>query len=151
MIIKSFMKKYDKCIEFPFLEVKNQLVLKGENGSGKTTLLKAIRGMISYKGSISERGYLIMNTGLPRLFTQNDLAFIFGIEKGKAKVKHLSKGNIQWLLLQCALTFDVLLLDEPLDGLDESRKRLLLEHLRKKKVLIATHTDYFNEFEVHRI
>ncbi len=151
MIIKGFIKKYDPIIAIPSFEVKNQLVIKGENGSGKTTLLKAIRGMISYKGDISESGYLVLNKGLPKQFTQNDLSFIFGIQRGKAKIKYLSKGNVQWLLLQCALQFDFLLLDEPLDGLDDEKKSKLLTSLKKKKVIITTHTSYFDEFENYRI
>ena len=66
---------------------------------------------------------------------------------GRARFGRLSKGQRRWVLAALALAShsDVLLLDEPADGLDPASRRALYGHLRdqandlQSAVLVATH------------
>lgn len=148
--IKNMIKRYpSKTISVNEIIIKDVLVLKGKNGAGKSTLLKAIKGLIKYKGSIKGTCFLLNQTDFPSRFTGKDISWLYGIENNYKRLRSLSKGQMQKLKLDVAFTFDNILLDEPLDGLDESVKQELV--LPKKTILIATHSDYFDHYDSIRM
>lgn len=137
-------------------------VINGKNGSGKSTLLKILSGVI-YKttgnmeinGSIS---YLPDKFIMPRLMKAsaylklaldypniNELMDKYLIPN--KKIHELSKGNLQKLgLLQILYKdADIYILDEPLDGLDDSAKKIIKQDIielvgKGKIIILSLHT-----------
>ena len=135
------------------------LLISGANGAGKTTLLRILGGALSPdEGSINSTGIRTRALYEPRLFQFDDLtvqehihflrglgwdeAFLneyiqlFGLERfHQHRVGELSKG---WRgRLGLAITFgrkaDLVLLDEPLDGLDVEGRELFSESLLRHR------------------
>lgn len=142
------------------------LVISGENGSGKTTLLMMILGFIHPDtGSIEKRklkmGYVPEKVVLPPFIRVMEyLLTMARIKKDSLdphildvldvpldkSIHQLSKGNQQKLALIAAFMGQphLLILDEPLSGLDEQMKdhviNLLSErHHRGTSILVSTH------------
>jgi ABC-type multidrug transport system ATPase subunit len=153
------------------IEKGDFIVLSGENGSGKSTLLKLILGLIrpdSGKVSRDEKlriSYLPEISELPHYIKGFEyLNLIAKIKKSELNVNDvlkfkvpiykelgtLSKGNRQKVSLISSLlgNSDLLVLDEPLSGLDKEASNVLLDELIKKKiegtcVVISTHNPTF--------
>jgi ABC-type multidrug transport system ATPase subunit len=135
------------------------LLISGANGAGKTTLLRILGGALSPdEGSIISTGIQTRALYEPRFFQFDDLtvqehihflrslgwdeAFLseymqlFGLERFyQHRVGELSKG---WRArLGLAITFgrkaDLVLLDEPLDGLDVEGRDLFSESLLRHR------------------
>ncbi|MBN2300699.1 MAG: ATP-binding cassette domain-containing protein [Acholeplasmataceae bacterium] len=143
------------------------ILISGDNGNGKTTLIRLILGYTRPDtGTIESRklkiGYLPEKAMLP-LFVKvvpylktlarikksnidHDLVEAFHIPISKS-IYELSKGNQQKLAI--VSTFlgqpDLIILDEPLSGLDEESVMILKAHIEKKKdegmsFIVSTHT-----------
>ncbi|GIN84177.1 ABC transporter ATP-binding protein [Heyndrickxia sporothermodurans] len=162
-----------KCVE------QSATAISGGNGTGKSTLLKTIAGIYEpTKGKIimnkQKIGYVLDQFpenirfklmeylklvasfyGISKRDIHSDLfqyIHLFGLEPFlDTPIKQCSKGTKQKLgILQAILAKpDILLLDEPLSGLDnESQQNLLdlLEKLKKQITIIFTsHEDYMVE------
>ncbi|MBT8159929.1 MULTISPECIES: ATP-binding cassette domain-containing protein [Arthrobacter] len=156
-------------IDFPDRGV---VALRGPNGCGKTTLLKLLGGVISSSSKEVERwrqdfravyldadfltlDYLTVEEQLsmvrpltnPPNFPKGEGCLLAG-HMMPAKVGALSLGQRQRLVLSVALTLknvDVLLLDEPLNGLDQHAaliaRKSILSAGKSRLVLVATHED----------
>jgi len=150
----------------------------GRNGAGKSTTLKIILGMLAPDGGSVQTegqlkiGYLPEERGTYAETTVYDHMQLFGklshisnledeitraierfelTEYKEKKVKDLSKGNAQKLLL--ALTFlghsNLIILDEPLSGLDPINKNLLKKIIHEERdnsyIMVSSHQMEFVE------
>jgi len=154
-------------------------LIVGENGSGKTTLLRCIMGLCRYEGSIAmvgrRVGYAPEQYVMPAFMSVIDFLYslgrvrecgkhtlseilpellsIFDFETiGSRLIGALSNGMKQKVNLLQAFVHDpdILILDEPLHGLDtESQMRFvaLLKKLAKDKLIIVS-THYPERFRV---
>lgn len=146
------------------------LLLMGKNGAGKTTLLRLIAGLlkptsgrIEVHGSVAMVGHSTML--YDALTARENLAFfarLHGLSPARVvdaaldrvglqaamdqRIATYSRGMLQRLTIARALlpTPDVLLLDEPLSGLDEVGSRIVLTVLSEVRargcaIVIATH------------
>lgn len=147
-------------------------LLLGDNGSGKSTLLKCIMGLVHYQGTIRKRrvriGYAPEEYIMPMHMTVIDFLYSIGRIKGYPRdelndnvrfylsyfnltdylhrtIKSLSHGMRQKVNLMQAFIHEpkVLILDEPLSGLDQEMVQKLLELIKEKAkqslVLISSH------------
>ena len=138
-------------------------VINGKNGSGKSTLLKIIskiiyksNGKINIDGTIS---YLPDKFIMPRLMrasaylklalddNQNIKELMNKYLIPNKKIRELSKGNLQKLGLLQILNknADIYVLDEPLDGLDDTAKKIIKQDIidlvnSGKIIILSLHT-----------
>jgi len=142
------------------LKIRDEFVLLlGSNGSGKSTLIKCILSLINYEGNISIDGligYIPENFQFPMYvkvesFIRN-LASITNSEFEALLVEYdlyehrnkyiyaLSKGMKQKLVIIQALVHnpDILICDEPINGLDLKVKKTFIEMLHNQKLLGKT-------------
>ncbi len=152
--------------------------LVGKNGSGKTTLLRIMTGQIArYKGKVNTgklRLSAVINS--PALFlnmtaTQNLKAHCFllggksdadirkvlqtvGLENtGNKKVRNFSLGMTQRLKLALSLLEnpDILILDEPINGLDpdgiSDLRNLIIKLNREQEMTIIISSHILSELE----
>lgn len=131
------------------------VALVGHNGAGKTTLLRILVGLeepdegrVVVEGRV---GYMPELDYLPLFFTLRDLAVLHGVEPSRlvealediapgrgwgrlldSRLAALSKGMRRLVGLALLLEggFDVLVLDEPLSGIDWAARRRVLEALK---------------------
>lgn len=153
------------------LSVGNESVaVMGKSGSGKTTLLRIAAGLEKPdSGTVKTDGRIAFSFAEPRLFEsisvlENVTCVIDGDEKENAerakeilsslaitdvyekKPSELSSGMAQRVSLARMIASDrsICLLDEPLRGLDEATKAIVIsalqKHLRGKCALIVTHS-----------
>lgn len=145
------------------------LLLLGPNGAGKTTLLRVLAGLLRpSQGSVERRGRVGMVAHHSMLYdaltAEENLRFFarlrgvnlgdvkpllerVGLERrAKDRVGSFSRGMVQRLAISCALLGEpeILLLDEPLSGLDEASSQAVLNLLRElrqagRAVLVASH------------
>ena len=146
------------------------LMLVGHNGAGKTTLIRVLAGLLKpTKGTVRRSGATGMVAHNSMLYdaltARENLAFfgrLYGIrdpaliqdllEKiglaphGDRRVATFSRGMVQRLSIARALLPDpeVLLLDEPLTGLDDAAAVIVRDVLidlkaRNRAVVVATH------------
>lgn len=161
------------------------VLLVGKNGSGKSTLLRIIAGIIKpSKGKIQingKIGYYPQNPQFNKGVTVVDfINYIGSLKDGKYKKKEgllwldnfgitdkwkkmdvllLSEGMKRRVAL--SLSFlgnpDIILLDEPMENLDQGVKVKLLEYIEKnlkemKSIVIATHEqEVFQKFSPTKI
>ena len=142
------------------------IVIKGINGSGKTTLLNLINGFtvndfgqiyrkpirISYLPErevlplyVNTHHYLLEVARIKKAHLDYRLITDFEIPLSKS-IHTLSKGNRQKVMLVSCLTgyYSLLVLDEPLSGLDSKAVRVLKKYLKKLNeknvaIVISTH------------
>lgn len=180
-LIKLLEAKKHYCPQSFSLEIHpcDFILISGENGKGKTTLLELILGFKKPdQGSIDKKklkiGYLPEVMMLPPLIKVSDyletlakvkkdvlseeLIHMFDIPLFKY-IHQLSKGNQQKLAI--ISTFigrpDLVILDEPLSGLDELSIHKLIVFLKAKQELglsfmVSTHQpELFLELSTKRI
>ncbi|MCS4487502.1 ABC transporter ATP-binding protein [Streptococcus sciuri] len=171
MKILNLSKMYGKQLVLDNISVeinKGQIVgLVGNNGSGKTTLLKCIAKLIvDYRGEIDLNGTLSFSIENPSFYDElsvqsnlelfailaeqknfncTDILKLVKLEESKSKkFKQLSLGMKQKLSIARILLSDsdIVLLDEPFNGLDiltkEQLKELILLLRSKGKLIIVS-------------
>lgn len=167
--IDNLSKKYNNQIILNNVSIEfkegNLYILSGINGSGKSTLVKLLSGII-YKssGTIANDisiSYLPDKFTMPKLLKVSAYCKLLAIplelmEKYQIpnkRIGELSKGNLQKLGIIQILNreSDCYILDEPLDGLDDSAKKLLKQDIinlkaNNKIIIMCLHTKtLFNE------
>ena len=167
--MNNLTKKYGKKLvlnnaEFSFEKNAVNLVI-GKNGSGKTTLFKTLYGLIRrYEGEKDPCSYRMMSED-PVFFKSrtgmDNLEFFLDKEEFRnvdeyveafsmqdyiyQKVKTYSQGMRKKLALTMILssTCDVMLMDEPTNGLDVPSVMILRSIIKKKKefvtIVISSH------------
>lgn len=165
-------KKYKKNIVIDNFSYQftqgNIYLITGVNGCGKTTLIKLISRLIyPNSGAIKSRGKISYSPD--KIIFPQDVKLenflnllirdstkkcydLWGIDKYKeTKLKKLSKGTL--VKVKHAITLfsdgDLLLFDEPLNGLDDKSKTIFVDEINSLKkigkvIIIATH--FKNDF-----
>jgi ABC-2 type transport system ATP-binding protein len=136
--------------------------LLGANGSGKTTLLRIAAGLVrADSGNVCwppvtpftspSIRYFGGETTLPPHVSARRWASVFGVVSGERRpIGRLSRGNRQTLGLRVLLAgppADLVLLDEPWEGLDPSGSKWLTDTVRQwaragSAILISSHRLY---------
>ncbi len=159
--LKNLSVKYGKKIVLDNIDYKilsGKHLLIGPNGSGKTTFAKCLLGLIKYEGKIFDdenkkystnllEVYKIMNLKVKDII--NIYSEIFYVRKENItsmirkfkmerildnKISNLSTGESKVLGFSIALNLNsnLIVLDEPFEGLDLSRKNLLINVINEK-------------------
>lgn len=176
MISIHNLKKYYKNklvldIKYLHFERAKTYLLCGANGSGKSTLVKSILKIIDYEGKIiknttkigylperfPEVSYISGINFLQGLKCDNnrnkieELAKYFNLDL-KLSISNLSKGNLQKVMIIQAIMndADLLIFDEPLNGLDPSSQDKFINLLKMLKnnrrcIIITTHYPKYYE------
>jgi ABC-2 type transport system ATP-binding protein len=153
------------------IEAGEVLALVGPNRAGKTTLVKILLGLCHASGGrvlrlglpLSERstlarvGYMHENQAFPDYLAAATLLHYYGdlsrllekvglADRANEPIARFSKGMIQRLALAQALVTepDLLVLDEPLEGLDMGGRQLLHDIIAQQRsagrtVLLVSH------------
>ena len=161
-----------RCVDL-HINRGDSIVIQGPNGCGKSTLIKLLNGIIfpsEGKWFHQQMGYVFQNADT-QLFcgsVEEEIAFgpvqmglseeeikkrtedclhLFGLEKLRERPPyHLSGGEKRKVSLACILSLnpEVLILDEPLAGLDEKTQDMLVDFLQSfhkagKTLITITH------------
>ncbi|MGL4949179.1 MAG: ATP-binding cassette domain-containing protein [Anaeroplasmataceae bacterium] len=161
MIFNSLTVRFEKGIN----------VIKGENGSGKTTLLNLISKRIKHKTInhnmkmsvffdfklnnifIKSFDYLYELVSIDFKSKINNVMIDLNIPN--CRINFLSKGNKTKLNLLITLfsNFDLLILDEPFDGLDIKSvnyfKKYIIKNLEDKIIIIVDHSNNLDKNAVN--
>ena len=169
-ISKSYGENY--VLKDISLRVENESVaLMGKSGSGKTTLLRIAAGLENPdSGEVKSDGKIAFSFAEPRLFDnisilENVTCVMNGDEKSNSdiakeilsslalsdvcekKPSELSSGMAQRVSLARMIASDrsICLLDEPLRGLDEATRGIVISvlqrHLRGRCTVVVTHSE----------
>lgn len=161
--VSEFQKQYKNhlvCVPDMCLKAEKTLIT-GENGTGKSTLLKAMASFIGYDGDIeldskpvyaSEYCRFPIGVTVLEFLTVMNLSIIDVdkhlsdlnlMDKQDELIQNLSKGMMAKLRLITALNSskDIVLLDEPLSGIDVTSVPLVRKMIRSsdKKLVIVSH------------
>lgn len=153
----------------------NIILIEGENGSGKTTILKTLSGLIPSLGGHRQHipiekihyAHAEACSFLPHLRGSEIISFfeilnetsmsnelnenILFNELAKKKYQDMSSGMKQMLMLSLSLleSKEFIFWDEPLRSLSSVNKLEIVSLVKKfsyrKKIIITTHDDHFNE------
>ncbi len=164
-----FFRKKKFSLSIPFFELKNNLFLgiSGDSGSGKTSFLRFLMGEYSINNPFSNMNYQYVdqnttNSFDPDLTIQQSLRLLncneieaqkamtfLGIELVKINEypHQFSGGELQRMALvrACSLLPEVLILDEPFQGMNEHWVLLFFEYVstfnvrKKMAVVIVLH------------
>lgn len=163
--IENIKKKYGSKVIFEDVsfEFENSIYfIIGSNGSGKSTLLKMIAGIDdSYSGKIvaSNVFYLPEKLNLPKdlmtyeLINQyskinkcmgNFIELASKYELDNLPIRKISKGMIQkvGIIISLLDKYDVILYDEPLEGLDHKSIKTFFDDIKKIRnstIIISIH------------
>ncbi|MDR0454237.1 MAG: energy-coupling factor ABC transporter ATP-binding protein [Deferribacteraceae bacterium] len=176
LTLKNALYRFDNTAVLRLPDVsadfEKMLVIKGRIGSGKTMLLKTLGGVVcpsSGEALLSKTeasgktgqtyGYFVhsqpeFNFVTGTVGDELDFAGISGdafTPYLKRNVNELSGGELKKIAVMMALAAseDVVLLDEPLDMLDDLQCELMAEYIAEKSVekpvIIATHDGHFDK------
>ncbi len=163
--ISNVSKRFNKIQVFDNLsyEFKDGVyILMGQNGSGKSTLFKMIAGLDKkYLGDIEAKNVFMLpeKLVLPKSLTVNEMiehyakinnsttfynTFLARYNLENKKIKSLSKGMVQkvGIILSLIANYDIILYDEPLEGLDEEAIKTFFDDVKQIKntiVIISLH------------
>ena len=177
----SFKKTSMKYLDISLnLEInQNDFILfVGKNGCGKSTFIKLILGFmkpdegtvttsvdsISYlpevvhlPETIKVAEYIELIEKIKKVSTNEKWLFKLGLPLFK-KIQHLSKGNRQKLGVYSSLIGNerLVVLDEPLSGLDKATKKVVSEMIKEKSitscVIVSTHEKkLFDKFKTKEV
>ncbi|MDR2104175.1 MAG: ATP-binding cassette domain-containing protein [Deferribacteraceae bacterium] len=145
------------------VEFERILLIKGRIGCGKTLLLKALAGVYRAAGRLElsqnekavmegyfvhsqpEFNFVASTAADELLFAGLDPRSFIGFPD--KPIKHLSGGELKKLSVLIALKsrYEVILLDEPLDMLDDEEQALLIDCIlsaaETKAIIIASHSE----------
>ncbi|KAF4323913.1 hypothetical protein G195_001840 [Phytophthora kernoviae 00238/432] len=150
-VIKAF--EQEKAVDGVTLQVHKGSIygLLGSNGAGKTSLLKIMAGIYRQDSGTMAAFY---RTVYPRWNEERfvQLGSVFKLDV-KRKLHRMSKGMRRqaavWLGLSCMP--EVLLMDEPIDGLDpvmrQQIKNLLFQEAAERQVTILISSHNLREIE----
>ncbi|MBO4637883.1 MAG: ATP-binding cassette domain-containing protein [Clostridiales bacterium] len=156
-------------------ENEGRYVIRGASGSGKTTLIKTVMGLkkvsegkITFDekpvfSAVFQEDRLIENISpvtniaitspeVPEEKIRNELACLLPKEVLDHKVSELSGGMKRRVCIVRAVlsASNILILDEPLTGLDETNQKIVLkyisEHLNGRILIAASHSDLFTDY-----
>jgi ABC-type multidrug transport system ATPase subunit len=154
-VSKSFKSR--RVLNQAWLQVRRGEIvgLVGANGAGKTTLLRIAAGLIQpdqgivrWAASPVQVHYFAGESTLPPHVSARRWAALFGVASDETRrIGMLSRGTRQILGLRITLhgaAPDLLLLDEPWDGLDPPAARRLTDWIREwgaagSAILISSH------------
>lgn len=154
-VTKSFGER--QILNQAWLQVRSGEVvgLVGRNGAGKTTLLRIAAGLVRpdagcvrWEGTRPSIRYFGGEMTLPPGVSGRRWASLFGVAiDERRRIGDLSRGTRQMLGLRVVLSTsdaDVLLLDEPWEGLDPEGSDWLIERVREWQakhaaILISSH------------
>ena len=168
---KYYKKRLVLDINYLHFHKGKVYLLVGFNGSGKSTLLKSILNIIDYQGEIEKNSNKIgfLPERFPEVSYISALSFLRGlkiddndeiiIKYARAfsldlhlSISNLSKGNLQKvMIIQTIMNdADILIFDEPLNGLDPKMQNVFLniiKELKNKNRLIIITTHYQKYYE----
>lgn len=147
------------------------MLVKGASGCGKTTLMRMIAGLEDYSGEISvptdRISFMFQEDRLiPFVSVLKNVAAVSDIETAKRNLSKLglenefgspplslSGGMRRRVSLARALSYpaDLVILDEPFKGLDDSLRQTVIEIIKEeskaKDFIIVTHESFDSEFK----
>lgn len=176
-VYKSFDKDVIKDLNFQ-IKKGEKIALVGSSGIGKTTIVNLILGIeIPDRGEIDNSFKKISvvfqeNRLIDELSSLDNLKMIseedeekliyilkeLGIDDLKKKVSTLSGGMKRRVAIARGIVFegDLLILDEPIQGLDEENRKLVIKKILKnyedKSILLITHNiNDIKDFMIDRV
>ena len=168
---KYYKKRLVLDIDYLHFQKGKVYLLVGFNGSGKSTLLKSILNIIDFQGEIvvSSNKIGFLPERFPEVSYISALAFlrVLKIDENEDKIfkyaslfnldlhlsiSNLSKGNLQKvMIIQTIMNdADMLIFDEPLNGLDPKMQNVFLNIIKELKnenrcIIITTHYQKYYE------
>ena len=155
------------------VEFEKLLVIRGRVGAGKTVLLKTLGGVIKPSHgvvSLLKKGVLGGTEQVVGYYvhSQPEFNFVTGVVGHELEfagapadpfslylernVNELSGGELKRMSVMMALfsSWDIVLLDEPLDMLDDLQCSLMVDYIIKKSagkpMIVATHDEHFDKY-----